>query len=301
VVQRLLRIIMVWIGITLVTFFLLRLTGNPARIVLGEFTSDAAIQDFNHKNGLDRPLIIQYFSYMENVMRGDLGRSWRYESPILPIIAERVPATMELALASLVFSSVIGVLLGVLAAVKSNTPFDYISRGIVIFAQGVPNFFLALLLILLFGVALHWLPTGGRGGVKNLILPTVVLGLYLMPLTLRTTRSSVLDILKQDYIRTARGKGVRENSVVWQHVFRNAAIPIVTILGIQMATLFSGAIVTETVFSWPGIGRLLIDGVTGRDFPVVQGIVLIIATLVVVTNLLVDILYNVIDPRIRAG
>jgi ABC-type dipeptide/oligopeptide/nickel transport system permease component len=297
-VRRFLRIIMVWIGITLVTFFLLRLTGNPARIVLGEFASDTAIQEFNRKYGLDQPLINQYFSYIANVIQGDLGRSWRFQEPILPIIAERVPATLELAFASLAFSSFIGIPLGVLAALKSETPIDYIGRGIVLVAQGIPNFFLALLLILFFGVALRWLPTGGRGEVKNLILPTVVLGLYLMPLTLRTTRGAVLDILGQNYIRTARGKGVRENSVVWRHVFRNAAIPIVTILGIQIATLFSGAIITETVFSWPGIGRLIVAAVTGRDFPVVQGIVLIIATVVVVINLLVDVLYSVIDPRI---
>lgn len=289
---------MVWIGITLVTFFLLRLTGNPARLVLGEFASDTAIQDFNHKYGLDQPLITQYFAYIANVIRGDLGRSWRFQEPILPIIVDRVPATLELAFASLAFSSVIGIPLGVLAAYKCETPIDYIGRGIVLVAQGIPNFFLALLLILFFGVALRWLPTGGRGEAKHLVLPAVVLGLYLMPLTLRTTRGAVLDILGQNYVRTARGKGVREFSVVWRHVFRNAAIPIVTILGIQIAALFSGAIITETVFSWPGIGRLIVAAITGRDFPVVQGIVLIIATVVVVINLVVDVLYSVIDPRI---
>jgi len=298
VVRSIIRIIMVWVGITLVTFFLLRLTGNPARIVLGQFASDAVIQEFNQKHGLDQPLLIQYISYITNVLRGDLGTSWRFAEPILPIIMERVPATLELAFASLAFSSFVGILLGVLAALKRETPFDYLSRGLVLLAQGIPNFFLALLFIILFGVILGWLPTGGRGDFKHLVLPAIVLGLYLMPLTLRTTRGAVLDILEQNYVRTARGKGVRENSVVWRHVFRNAAIPIVTIFGVQIATLFSGAIITETIFSWPGVGRLIVAAVTGRDFPVIQGIVLIISTVVVIINLIVDILYRVIDPRI---
>ena len=297
-VRRIIRLIMVWLGITMVTFFLLRLTGNPARIVLGQFASDAVIQEFNQKHGLDQPLLTQYITYITNVLRGDLGTSWRFAEPILPIIMERVPATLELALASLAFSSFVGILLGVLAALKRETPFDYLSRGLVLLTQGIPNFFLALLFIIFFGVTLGWLPTGGRGEFKHLILPSIVLGLYLMPLTLRTTRGAVLDILGQNYVRTARGKGVRENSIVWRHVFRNAAIPIITIFGVQIATLFSGAIITETVFSWPGVGRLIVAAVTGRDFPVIQGIVLIISTVVVIINLIVDILYRVIDPRI---
>lgn len=296
--RRILRIIMVWVGITLVTFFLLRLTGNPARIVLGQFASDAVIQEFNQKHGLDQPLLTQYITYISNVLRGDLGTSWRFAEPILPIIMERVPATLELALASLFVSSFIGIPLGVLAALKREKPIDYLSRGLVLLTQGIPNFFLALLFIIFFGVTLGWLPTGGRGDFKHLVLPAIVLGLYLMPLTLRTTRGAVLDILGQNYVRTARGKGVRENSIVWRHVFRNAAIPIITIFGVQIATLFSGAIITETVFSWPGVGRLIVAAVTGRDFPVIQGIVLIISTVVVVINLIVDILYRIIDPRI---
>ena len=289
---------MVWVGITLVTFFLLRLTGNPARIVLGQFASDAVIQEFNIKHGLDQPLLSQYISFITNVLRGDLGTSWRFAEPILPIIMERVPATLELALGSLFVATFVGIPLGVLSALKRETPSDYLSRGLVLLTQGIPNFFLALMFIIFFGVYLGWLPTGGRGGFKHLVLPAIVLGLYLMPLTLRTTRGAVLDILGQNYVRTARGKGVRENSIVWRHVFRNAAIPIITIFGIQIATLFSGAIITETVFSWPGIGRLIVAAVTGRDFPVIQGVVLIISTVVVIINLIVDILYRVIDPRI---
>lgn len=297
--RKLVQFLMVWVGISLVTFFLLRLTGNPARIVLGEFASDTAIAKFNQENGLDQPLATQYISYITNVLRGDFGKSWRYHTPILQMIVERVPATLELAFASLAFSTLMGIPLGVLAALKTEKPLDYMSRGLVLVAQGIPNFFLAILLILFFGVTLRWLPTGGRGGVIHLIMPTIVLGFYLMPLTLRTTRGAVLDILQQNYVRTARGKGIKEGSVVWRHVFRNAAIPVVSILGVQIATLFSGAIVTETIFSWPGIGRLIVSGVTGRDFPVVQGIVLIISTVVVIINLLVDVIYRIIDPRIR--
>lgn len=296
--RRLGRLVLAWLGVTLITFLLLRLTGDPARVVLGELATDEAVQEFNRLHGLDRPWPEQYLSFVVRVLQGDLGRSLRYEEQILPILLERVPATLELAGASIFLSLVIGVPLGVVAALRRDTSIDYMSRGLVLLAQGIPNFFLAILFILFFSVYLGWLPTGGRDGLKSLILPAFVLSFVQMPLTLRVTRSAVLDVLGQDYIRTARSKGLYERNVLWRHVLRNAALPILTVIGVQTALLLSGAIVTETVFSWPGIGRLIVSAILARDFPLVQGIVLVISIAVVVVNFVVDLLYGLLDPRI---
>jgi len=296
--RRLGRLILVWLGVTLVTFLLLRLTGDPARVVLGELASEQAVKEYNRLHGLDRSWPEQYVSFITGVLRGDFGRSLRFEEPILPIILERVPASAELAGASLALSFVIGVTLGIIAALRRDSLVDYVVRALVLFAQGLPNFFLAILLILFFGVYLHWLPTGGRGELKNLILPSVVLSFVLMPLTVRVTRSAILDMISQNYVRTARGKGLRESTILWRHVIRNAALPIITILGVQTASLLSGAIVTETVFSWPGVGRLIVSAIFARDFPLVQSAVLIISMAVVIVNFVVDMLYGILDPRI---
>jgi peptide/nickel transport system permease protein len=294
------RLILVWLGVSLVTFLLLRLTGDPARLALGDFASDSALRQFRAENGLDRSWPEQYASFVGGVLRGDFGRSIRYQAPILPIILERIPASVELAGTSLLISILLGVPLGVVAARRRDTPIDFVARGMVLVAQGIPNFFLAILLVILFGVQLHWLPTGGTGTWQHLVLPSIVLSFVLLPLTVRVTRSAFLDILSQNYVRTARAKGLTETVIMIRHVLRNAALPIITILGVQTATLLSGSIVTETVFSWPGIGRLIVSAIVGRDFPLVQGSVLIIATAVVAVNFLVDLFYGIIDPRISA-
>ena len=294
------RLILVLIGISLITFLLLRLTGDPARLALGDFASDQALQEFRAQNGLDRSWPEQYLSYVGGVLRGDFGRSIRYQAPILPIILERVPASAQLAGTSLLISIVFGVVLGMVAAFRRDTWVDFWVRGVVLIAQGIPNFFLAILLVIFFGVQLHWLPTGGTGSWQHLVLPAFVLSFVLLPLTVRVTRSSLLDIVSQNYVRTARAKGLSEQMIMTRHVLRNAALPILTILGVQTATLLSGSIVTETIFSWPGIGRLIVSAIVGRDFPLVQGTVLIIATSVVIVNFLVDLLYGILDPRISA-
>jgi ABC-type dipeptide/oligopeptide/nickel transport system permease component len=300
-VRRLGRIILVWLGITLVTFLLLRVTGDPARAVLGELASDAAVQEFRHLNGLDRPLVVQYISFVTGLLHGDFGKSLRYMQPILPILLERIPATLELAAASLAISGIFGVLIGIFAAVRRNSVWDYLARGLIMLGQGIPIFVLGLLLILLFGAKLHLLPTGGRGTWKNLLMPAFVLGFNLMSLTVRVTRSAVLDIIQQNYVRTARSKGLKEQAVLFRHVLRNAALPIASVLGVQTASLLSGGIITETIFSWPGVGRLLISAILGRDFTLVQSAVVVIATAVVLVNFLVDYLYSLLDPRIRFG
>ncbi len=297
-IRRLVRLAMVWLGISLVTFLLLRLTGDPARVVLGEFASDEAVRAYNHEHGLDRSWPEQYVAFIGGVLHGDFGDSLRYAEPILPIILERVPATAALAGASLLLSFVLGVTLGILAALTHNSGIDLLVRALVLLAQGIPNFFLAILMILFFGVALHWLPTGGIGGWEHLVLPATVLSFVLMPLTVRVTRSAVLDMISQNYVRTAYAKGLHKRTVLWRHVLRNAALPIITILGVQTASLLSGAIITETVFSWPGIGRLIVSAIFARDFPLVQSAVLIISIVVVIVNFIVDILYGLLDPRI---
>lgn len=298
---RLLRLVLVWVGVTLLTFFLLRLTGDPARVVLGELASNEAVQEFRRLHGLDRPLARQYLSYVGGVLVGDFGRSLRFEQPILPIILQRLPATLELAGTSLALASLVGLPLGVAAALRRDSAVDYLARGLVLLAQGVPNFFLAILMILFFGVYLHWLPTGGRGTWLHLVLPSAVLSFVLLPLTVRVTRATMLDVIGQSYVRTARGKGLRETTVLGRHALRNAALPILTILGVQTASLLGGSIVTETVFSWPGLGRLVVSAIFARDFPLVQSAVLVVATAVVAVNFVVDLLYGLFDPRVSAA
>lgn len=301
VLARLVRLVLVWVGITLITFYLVRLTGDPARLVLGELATQEAVREFNRLHGLDRPLAAQYLAYVAGVLGGDFGRSLRFEQPILPIILERLPATLELAGASLALSALVGVGLGVAAALRRDSAVDHLARGLVLLAQGVPNFFLAILMIMFFGVYLHWLPTGGRGTWQHLVLPAAVLSFVLLPLSVRVTRATMLDVLGQQYVRTARSKGLGEVAVLGRHALRNAALPILTILGVQTASLLGGAIVTETVFSWPGVGRLIVSAIVARDFPLVQSAVLVVATAVVLVNFAVDLLYGVFDPRVAAA
>jgi peptide/nickel transport system permease protein len=298
---RLARLVLVWVGITLATFALLRLSGDPARLILGELASAEAVREFRRLHGLDRPLPAQYLAFVGGVVVGDFGRSLRFEQPILPIIVERLPATLERAGASLALSFLLGVPLGVAAALRRDGAVDYVARGLVLVGQGVPNFLLAILLILLFGVRLRWLPTGGRGTWAHLVLPGIVLSFILLPLTVRVTRATMLDVLGRAYVRTARSKGLRESAVLGRHALRNAALPVLTILGVQAASLLGGSVVTETVFSWPGVGRLIVSAIFARDFPLVQSAVLVVATAVVLVNFVVDSLYSVIDPRISAS
>jgi peptide/nickel transport system permease protein len=298
---RVVRLILVWVGITLATFCLLRLTGDPARLILGELASSEAVREFQRLHGLDRPLPAQYLAFVGGILVGDFGRSLRFEQPILPIIIERLPATLELAGGSLALSVLIGVPLGIAAALRRDRPVDYVARGLVVVAQGIPNFLLAILMILFFSVRLRWLPTGGRGTWSHLVLPAIVLSFILLPLTVRVTRATMLDVIGRAYVRTARSKGLRESAVLGRHALRNAALPILTILGVQAASLLGGSIVTETVFSWPGVGRLIVSAIFARDFPLVQSAVLVVATAVVLVNFLVDSLYGVLDPRISTS
>ena len=283
----------------MITFAVLRLTGSPATMVLGEMATPEAIAAYRAEHGLDAPLHIQYLRFMRSALVGDFGLSVRYREPVGKLLLERLPATLQLSGAALILSLVVGIPIGIFSAVRRSGFVDFLVRITVLLGQAIPGFYLGILMIMLFAVRLGWFPTGGRGGLKHLVLPSIALGTYLVVLIVRFTRSSMLEVLHQDYIRTARGKGLPQHSVVLRHALRNAMIPLVTVIGLQTATIFSGAIVTETVFSWPGLGRFTVQAVLGRDFPIVQTVVLFVTVMVVFINLVVDIIYGLLDPRIR--
>ncbi len=297
--RRLLLAVPTLFGVSLITFLLVRVTGDPARFVLGEQATDAAVASFRAEHGLDAPLWKQFLDYNWGVVQGDLGTSIRYEEPVVDLFLERVWATLQLGLSAYLLAVVVGVGVGMYSALRAGSIGDRVARVLVLFGQAVPAFYLGLLLIIFVATRVSWLPTGGRGGLNHLLLPTLTLGMALVAVVVRFTRSAVLDVMNQDYVRTARAKGLSGPSVTMHHVLRNALIPLITVLALQSSVVFSGAIVTETVFSWPGIGRFSVGAIESRDFPVVQGTVLILTAFVVLLNIVVDLLYGVLDPRIR--
>ncbi len=299
ILRRLVQIVPVVLGITLVTFFLVRLTGDPAAIMLPPEAPPEVRAAFRQEFGLDDPLPVQYARFVANALRGDFGRSIRYREPVLDLFAERLPASFQLSAAALALAIVVGVPLGVVSAVRRNGGLDNTVRVASLLGQAVPSFYLGLLMIMVFAVNLRWLPTGGYGTPQQLIMPAVALAVFLVALLARFTRGAVLDVLRQDYVRTARAKGLAELTVLSRHVLKNALIPVVTVIGLQVGALFSGAVVIETVFAWPGVGRLIVQAIQTRDFPIVQATVLIVSVAFVLVNLAVDLAYAWIDPRIR--
>ncbi len=300
ILRRLLLILPTTLLVVTLTFFIFRLIpGDVARIIAGERATEAEVTLIREQLGLDAPLLVQYGTYLGQLARGDLGRSLVYRREVLSEIAARLPATLELALAAVLVSAAIGVGTGLVSALKRNSAFDHASMVVAVAGICIPNFWLGLLLILLFSVTLGWLPTGGRGGLAFLILPTIALSARLIAIIARMTRSAMLEVMTQDYVRTARAKGLRQRSVLTVHAFRNALIPIITIVGLQFGSLLAGSIVVEMVFSWPGLGALLINAVNTRDYPMVQGITLFYTLAFMLVNLGTDLLYGVVDPRIR--
>lgn len=299
VIRRILLMIPTLAAVLLISFLLVRISGDPARFVLGELAPPEAVAQFRAAHGLDQPLHVQLGTYVSNLFRGDLGQSLRYQEPVLSLFAERVPATLELGLSAFAMAVIVGLTLGIVSALRQGTALDRAVRFTVLMGQAIPGFYLGLVLIVLVSVRLGWFPTGGRGGIPHLVLPTIALGAQLTAFIVRFTRSLMLDTLQQDYVRTARAKGATNTRVVWYHALRNAFIPLLTVLALQSSVIFSGSIVTETVFSWPGIGRFAVQAITTRDYPVVQGTVLILTSFVVVLNLAVDVAYAYLDPRIR--
>jgi ABC-type dipeptide/oligopeptide/nickel transport system permease component len=301
IARRLVQVIPVLLGITLVAFVLVRLTGDPAAIMLPPETPKEAVAAFRAEFGLDLPLPIQYARFVGNALRGDFGRSIRYREPVADLFKERVAATLELAIGAMAIGLILGIPLGIISAVKRNTWIDAFVRVTALFGQAIPGFYLGLMLIIVVAVQWRLLPTGGRGSPEQLILPSITLATYLVALTSRFTRGAVLDVLRQDYVRTGRAKGLTEWSVLAGHVMKNALIPVITVIGLQVGQVFSGAVVIETVFAWPGIGRLMVQAIYTRDFPIVQATVMIVALVFVIVNLLVDLTYAWLDPRIKYG
>lgn len=299
VLRRMVQLIPVIIGISLITFLMLHLTGDPAVVILGPEATEQAILDLREELGLNDPLPVQYARFLWGAVKGDFGDSTRFRQPALQLFAERLPATLELASLSLLFSVVVGVVVGVIAAVYRNTSVDNIARVGALVGQAVPNFYLGLVCIIIFAAQLKWLPAGGRGGVAHLILPVFALGTFYSAITARFVRGAMVEVMEADYIRTAKAKGLRYWTVILRHALRNALIGVVTLIGLQTGSLLSGAVVTETVFAWPGIGRMAVNAIYTRDFPVVQVTIIMTAIIFVVINLVTDLLYSVIDPRIR--
>jgi ABC-type dipeptide/oligopeptide/nickel transport system permease component len=299
VARRLVRALFVCLGISLITFALLHVVGNPVLLLLPQSASDEDVRLLKEKLGLDRPLWAQYAVFLGGALRGDFGQSLFTQESALALIWERMPATLELTFAGMLVGLAIAIPLGVVSAIRRGSLTDRLCTVGAVAGQAMPIFWLGIMLIILFAVIWRVLPASGRGTPAHLILPAITLGAYLAPLTMRLTRSGMLDVLTQDYIRTARAKGVGERVLLFKHALRNAAIPIVTILGVQFGRLLGGAVVTETVFAWPGVASLAVKAIRTYDYPVVQGSVVLLALLIVLANLLTDIAVTWLDPRIR--
>ncbi|MDR2750088.1 MAG: ABC transporter permease [Clostridiales bacterium] len=328
ITKRLIMLVPVLLGVSIIVFAVMRaFTADPAASILGQHATSAQIAELRNKLGLNDPIYVQYWNYFKGMIRGDLGTSLFTQTKVTDELLGRFPATAELAISAIIFASIFGVLVGVISAVKKNTALDYAGMFGALIGVSIPIFWLGIMLIILFGVILGWLPVSGRldilmtppkitgfllidtlitgnidmffDALAHLVLPTVALGMYSTAIIARMTRSSVLETLQQDYIRTAWAKGLAEKAVVIRHALRNALIPVATVIGLQLGSLLGGAVLTETVFAWPGIGKYTVDAITKSDYPVVQGAVLLVAFIFVTVNLVVDILYAFLDPRIK--
>lgn len=305
IIRRLLQSIVVVAGVTLLVFVILYQTGDPVALMASPDATKEEVEALRVALGFDRPWYEQYWSFAKDAARGDFGTSLRQQQPVFSLIMERLPATLSLAVTAFILSVVVSIPIGILSATRRNSVWDNMTMGFALLGQSLPIFFLGVMLIWIFAGKLGWLPSFGRGDgtlvdtAKHLVLPSITLATFSLARNARLVRSSLLEVLGLDYIKTARSKGLTERIVVYRHALKNALIPVITILGLEFGTLLGGAIITETVFAWPGVGRLIIIAIGQRDFPLVVGTVTIIATLFVFLNLVVDILYGVIDPRVR--
>jgi ABC-type dipeptide/oligopeptide/nickel transport system permease component len=299
-VRRILLTIPVLLGVATLVFSLIHLIpGDPVQSMLGDGASPESVNELRSRLGLDRPLYVQYMSFLNGVAHGNLGTSLRTSESVTTAIADRLPATLELAAAAMLVAVVIAIPLGVIAAVGAGTSVDHLATTLALVGISMPNFWLGPLLAIVFAVELGWLPVSGRGTLAQLVLPAVTLGAPLAAVLARMTRASVIDELRELYVMAARARGVSRVRAVLKHAFRNSLIPIVTVLGLQLGAVLTGAVITETIFAWPGVGRLLIQSIGFRDYPLVQGCILLIALTYVSMNLLTDLAYGLLDPRIR--
>jgi peptide/nickel transport system permease protein len=287
------------IGVSMIIFVAVRLSGDPVLLLVSPDATEAEIRRVKTELGLDKPIPVQYAIFMKNSLRGDFGRSTRYRRPALELVMNRLPATVQLAFLAFAVSITLGITIGVISATKPGSWLDFAGKTFAMVGQSMPEFWIGIMAILVFSVKLGWLPTSGRGGLQHLILPGLTLGWFSAASIMRLTRSSMLQVMGSEYIKTARLKGNPESVVVWRHALRNALIPIVAMGGLQLGRLLGGAVIVETIFGWPGLGQLVLEGINSRDFSVVQTGVFITSALFILLNLLVDLSYGMIDPRIR--
>ena len=299
ILRRLLQTILVVLGVSALAFGSMFLSGDPTMVMASESWTRDQIAEFRHQMGFDRPWLVQYLDFLSRAVRGDFGVSLRQQQPVFRLLLQRMPATLELAMAAMLIAVAIGIPAGIIAATRRNTLVDRLLMVGALLGQSMPVFWLGLLLAMIFAVSLGWFPVAGRGGWNHLVLPAVSLGLFSVAYNARMTRSAILEVLGQDYIRTAQAKGVSWRRVLTRHALRNALIPVVTVAGLQFGGLLGGAVITESIFAWPGVGRLTIQAIQGKDLPLVQASVTVLATIFVVLNLLIDLLYAVMDPRVR--
>ena len=299
VLQRLVQGLFVLLGVFTIVFALTFVSGDPAAALAPLNTTAEELERFRQSRGLDRPVPVQYADFLTRAVQGDFGESFRYHEPAMRIVLERAPATLRLTAVAVLFSLLISIPLGVLAALHHDRAIDAIARLLALIGQSVPSFLLGIILILVFAVGLRWLPSSGAAGWQSLILPGITVGGFSAAVLARVLRSSMLEVLGQEYIRTAYAKGLRDRVVLMRHALKNAALPFTTLLGLQVGFLLSGAVVAETIFSYPGMGRLAVEAISTKDIPVIQSFVTLTAAIVVVVNLLVDLVYRRLDPRIR--
>ena len=299
ILKRLFHSIFVLVGISLVVFIILHLTGDPAALLMPMDATPEQVAQFRKEMGFTDPVIMQYWRFFKGTLRGDFGQSFRHSQPALDLVLERMPATIQLTFAALFLALVIAIPVGIISAIKRNSILDHIGMTGALLGQSTPVFWLGIMLILIFSVTFQLFPSSGRGEIEHLVLPAITLGMFSMARTARMMRSSMLEVLGQEYIKTAKAKGLAPWIVILKHALKNASIPVVTIVGMELGTLLGGAVITETIFAWPGVGRLAIQAIYNRDYPVVQASVFILASIFVLVNLIVDLIYTYLDPRVK--
>jgi ABC-type dipeptide/oligopeptide/nickel transport system permease component len=299
ILKRLFHSIFVLVGISLVVFIILHLTGDPAALLMPMDATPEQVAQFRKEMGFTDPVIVQYWRFFKGTLHGDFGQSFRHSQPALDLVLERMPATIQLTFGALILALVIAIPVGIISAIKRNSILDHIGMTGALLGQSTPVFWLGIMLILIFSVTFQWFPSSGRGEIQHLVLPAITLGMFSMARTARMMRSSMLEVLGQEYIKTAKAKGLSPGIVILKHALKNASIPVVTIIGMELGTLLGGAVITETIFAWPGVGRLAIQAIYNRDYPVVQASVFILASIFVLVNLVVDLIYTYLDPRVK--
>ncbi len=301
VARQLVQLVVVVVGISILSFAILHVIGDPVLLLLPQNAGKEEFERYRHLLGLDQPIWVQYWKFATRAIRGEFGKSWYADTPAFGLVLERMPPTIYLTLAGLAVGLLIALPLGILAALRQHSLLDNLCTVTAVAGQALPIFWLGIMLIIVFAVRLKVLPASGYGTWQHFVMPAFCLGAFLAPLTMRLVRSGVIEVMNMEYIKTARAKGVREGMVVVKHAFRNACIPVITVVGIQFGQLLGGAIITETVFAWPGVATLTVESIRNQDFPVVQCAVVLLAVIIVVVNLIVDLIVGLIDPRIRVG